>query len=107
MELLVPAAGPGASEVLRLLRPAASRPADPPPAEPMKQLPKTSQPRKMSAIAAASFSKSAATLEAAAVSVFGASSEQLMSTAKKSLKATEGLLGLSCTISAFGEVGVF
>lgn len=106
----MPAAGPGASDVLRLLRPAASRSVDVPAVEPTQQQSPTTQlrktqPRKMSAIAAASFSMSAATLEAAAVSVFGASYGEIAPTAKS--KAAEGLLGISCTIGTCGEVRAY
>jgi hypothetical protein len=105
IELLVPAAGPGASDVLRLLRPAAaSRSANTP--APVAVVPTHAQkqaklPRKMSSLAETSFSMSAATLEAAAASVFG-SSKTFTTTAKSN--TVEGLLGLSCTIGARGEV---
>ncbi len=103
IELLVPAAGPGASDVLRLLRPAAaSRPVDAVSVLPITAQKQSSKmPRKMSFFAEASFSMSAATLEAAAASVFG-SSRALTPTAESN--TVEGLLGLSCTIGARGEV---
>jgi hypothetical protein len=103
IELLVPAAGPGASEVLRLLRPAAaSRSVDAVSVLPITAQKQSKLPRKMSFIAETSFSMSAATLEAAAAaSVFG-SSRALAPTAESN--TAEGLLGLSCTIGARGEV---
>jgi hypothetical protein len=64
---------------------------------------KSRRPRRMSSHSSLSFSMSAATLEAAAVSVFGASSERLVPTTTQP-KATEELLGLSCTIGTYGEV---
>ncbi len=110
VELLVPAAGPGASEVLRLLRPAVSGPAVAPAAAALPPLQthslrRAKLPRKMQSISQKSFSMSAATLEAAAASVFGSSKKQLASTAKSNTAA--GLLGLSCTIGARGEVRTF
>jgi malate/lactate dehydrogenase len=60
--------------------------------------------RKMSSLAEASFSMSAATLEAAAASVFG-SSKTFATTAKSN--TAKGLLGLSCIIGARGEVRIF
>jgi hypothetical protein len=59
----------------------------------------------MSKLASASFSKSAATLEAAAAAVFGNSESELeISNSATSPKAAEALLGLSCVISAHGKV---
>jgi hypothetical protein len=104
IELLVPAAGPGASEVLHLLRPAASKLQPQSASPPAAATPQPSKSRrKMSILASASFSKSAATLEAAAAAVFG-DSEQAISTTTS--KAAEALFGFSCIISARGEVKI-
>jgi hypothetical protein len=105
IELLVPASGPGASDVLRLLRPGPATLTSTNASASIAVVPwqKQKLPRKMSSIAEASFSKSAETLEAAAASVFG-SSKNLAPTAKSN---TEILLGLSCTIGACGEVRAF
>ena len=104
IEILVPAAGPGASDVLRLLRPAAassSRSANAASVVPINAQKQLKLPRKMSFIAEASFSMSAATLEAAAASVFGSSRAFAPTTESNTAQA---LLGLSCTIGARGEV---
>ncbi len=101
VELLVPAAGPGASDVLRLLRPAAASTENTPSSiavVPWQKQKQVKLPRKMSSIAEASFSMSAATLEAAAASVFGSSKNIAPA------NTAEELLGLSCTIGARGEV---
>ncbi len=104
----MPAAGPGASGVLHLLRPAASTSADSSAAMAAMPAVQVQKPekvlRKMSSLAEASFSMSAATLEAAAASVFG-SSKTFATTAKSN--TAKGLLGLSCIIGARGEVRTF
>ena len=103
-DLLVPAAGPGASEVLHLLRPAVSKlkanVASAPAAASVPQ--SLVENRKMSTLASESFSMAAATLEAAAAAVFG-NSEQVGSTSTTQ-KSVEALFGLSCIFSACGEV---
>ncbi len=94
-ELLVPAAGPNASEVLRLLRPAALSP--PPPDAAVG-----------AAVAAPSLAKSpsqcmaASTAHSAADAPISAATESKR--ASDSAAAAAGLLGLSCAISAGGEV---
>jgi hypothetical protein len=101
-DLLVPAAGPGASEVLHLLRPAVSKlkanVASAPAAASVPQ--SLVENRKMSTLASESFSMAAATLEAAAAAVFG-NSEQVGSTSTTQ-KSVEALFGLSCIFSACG-----
>jgi hypothetical protein len=101
----MPAAGPGASGVLRLLRPAPSRSAEGPDATPVVAVEKQARlHRNTSSLAEASFSMSAATLEAAAASVFGPSKH--IANSVNSNAAVE-LQGLSCVIGARGEVSAF
>jgi hypothetical protein len=100
-DLLVPAAGPNASEILRLLRPAASNPQEEETAVSLKAA-GAAEPAlwKPAAKASAPSSLAARLQRRRSISVAAAAAE-----AKKAAdSAAAALLGLSCAISARGEV---
>ena len=92
--LLIPAAGPDASEILRLLRPAVSNPPQSETAAVAKRLATSLNP----SISAIPTIRSSSALTAANEAAPTADAEA------KRAAAAAGLLGLSCTISASGEV---
>jgi hypothetical protein len=136
VEFLVPAAGPNASEVFHLLRPAAPTSTKPLPSaqpeaaaevstteqalqeqvpveQPAEQLPPAKPRRKLTS--SLSFWSTAESLTAAAETAFGQTmavggeqrrqaSGQVVSRRKEASAAAEALMGLSCVISANGEV---
>ncbi len=89
IELLLPAAGPGASEVLRLLRPATTE-------TPMGAPPVAVDYQQLSPLP---FSEPAAAVAATAFNAEGATTPVSSETATAS-----DLMGLSCTIGSDGEV---
>ncbi len=104
VELLKPSAGPGASEILHLLRPAAEDGSAV--AVEAEQQQDAAVQKQMSPLrwATASFCATTETLAAAAEAVFGTASSAVASNGTVAPATSETLLGLSCAISRRGEV---